>query len=83
MIPIIDQDSVELVAQRFLAVSDSIGECDLIMRDLIRTGSSIKEEREAIEKFGFAMPDVIRALRAMAMRLDRNALGKYEDSLNP
>ena len=78
MITTLDAESIEAVAQSFLQVADNLALANMRMIELIRMGSSLKEEKEAIDAMGLNAPETIRALRCLAMRLDRGALGKFE-----
>ena len=67
-------------AMVLMNVAERIQDADMLIRDSIRSGGPLRNEKQAVDLFGEAAPTVVRALREMAMRLDRDALGKFMDA---
>ena len=68
------------LAIKLMHLANEIGNRTNDIQSLIRTtGHPIKEEREAIDILWESGPKMQQALRALAMRLDRNALGLSQE----
>ena len=66
------------LAQKMMSVAFDLGECMVELDEIGKTDfAAIKSEQTAYETIIIDGADVVYALKSMAMRFDRGALGRY------
>ena len=76
----ITSEKAEKIAQDLLLFADRLGQTIKDIDNMGREGwQAIKDEPEAYEKIVLEGPDFLNAIKSIAMRLDRAALGKYPE----
>jgi len=74
----ISSERAETTAQKLLQLSDNLVDTLNVVDGMAREGwAAINNEMQAYETIIFKGGDVIKALRTLAMRLDRAALIKF------